>query len=70
VALRTLEDNRLQLDSNAGGWLHVRATANQTRRNLCTAHISVTNESLCDTLDIGRDVDPAPAEGAALKNSL
>ncbi len=59
VALRTLEDNRLQPDSDSGGWLHVRATIHPAPRNLCAAHISVQMKA---------SPKPVPSNGVANLN--
>ena len=58
VVLRTLESSQLQPDANAAGWLHVRVTVNQTRRNLCAAHISVQMKASAKALPAGGIADP------------
>ena len=58
LALRTLESSQLQPDTNAGGWLHVRVTVNQTRRNPCAAHISVQMKAAAKPLPSGGIANP------------
>jgi hypothetical protein len=58
VALRTLGNSQLQPDADAGGWLNVRVTVTQTRRNPCVARISVQMKAFAKRLPSGGIANP------------
>ena len=58
VALRTLRNSQLQPDADAGGWLKVRVTVTQNRRNPCVARISVRMKAFAKPLPSGGIANP------------
>ena len=63
LARRTLENSRVQLDADAGGWLRVRVNVTSARRNSCTARISARMKAFAKPSRYAKAADPSQRSG-------